>query len=102
MDSKLVKNLINANYKRSAGDDFADGIGGTVKVYTVETDSSRCKFWNSSNNSSFELALSNFPNLYSKCVLVEYQTLSPLLNTKPLPAMHQRVGRKPTECFIDA
>jgi hypothetical protein len=55
MDSKLVKNLINANYKRSAGDDFADGIGGTVKVYTVETDSSRCKFWNSSNNSSFDL-----------------------------------------------
>ena len=51
------------------------------------------------------LTLSNFPNLYSKCVLVEYQVLSPLLSTKPLPAMHQKIGRRPTEglyrCLTD-
>ncbi len=54
MDNKLVKRLIKAQYKRSKNDDFSDGIGGTVKVYVVETDDSRCKFWNSSNNSGFD------------------------------------------------
>jgi len=48
------------------------------------------------------LTISNFPNLYSKCVLVKYQVLSLLLSTKPLPAMHQKVGRRPTEGLINA
>ena len=43
------------------------------------------------------LTITNFPNLYSKCVLVKYQVLSPLLSTKPLPATHQKIGRRPTE-----
>jgi hypothetical protein len=55
MDKKLVRKLINAEYKRSKNDDFADGIGGTVKVYVVETETFRCKLWNSSNNKSFDL-----------------------------------------------
>jgi hypothetical protein len=55
MDKKLIKNLISANFKRSKEDDFADGIGGTVNVFVVETETSKCKFWNSSDNSSFDL-----------------------------------------------
>ena len=55
MDKQLLKKLINGTCKHSPGDDFADGMGGTVKVYTVETDSSKCKIWNSSNSSSFDL-----------------------------------------------
>ena len=56
MDKKLIKKLISANYTRSKSDDFADGIGGTVKVFVVETETSRCKMWNSSDNSSFDVA----------------------------------------------
>lgn len=53
--NKLIKKLVRANYTRSKNDDFADGIGGTVKVYVVETEEFKCKFWNSSNNDSFNL-----------------------------------------------
>lgn len=53
MDKQLIKNSIQGNYKRSEKDDFDDGLGGKVKVFVVETDESRCKFWNSSNNSPF-------------------------------------------------
>jgi hypothetical protein len=55
MDKQLLKKLVNANYTRSQKDDFADGMGGTVKVFVVETETTRCKIWNSSNNSSFNL-----------------------------------------------
>ncbi|MBP7845892.1 MAG: hypothetical protein KA007_00460 [Candidatus Pacebacteria bacterium] len=55
MDKQLLKKLVNAECKRSQKDDFADGMGGTVKVFVVETETSRCKIWNSSNNSSFNL-----------------------------------------------
>jgi len=55
MDKQLLKKLISASYKRSPQDDFADGMGGTVKVFVVETEITRCKIWNSSNNSSFDL-----------------------------------------------
>jgi hypothetical protein len=56
MDKQLLKKLVNANYTRSQKDDFPDGMGGTVKVYVVETEESKCKIWNSSNNNSFNLA----------------------------------------------
>jgi hypothetical protein len=55
MDKQLLKKLISASYKRSPQDDFADGIGGTVKVFVVETETSRCKIWNSSDNGPFDL-----------------------------------------------
>ena len=55
MDKLLLQNLVRANYKRSKNDDFSDGMGGTVKVYVVETETSKCKIWNSSNNNSFDL-----------------------------------------------
>jgi hypothetical protein len=55
MDKQLLKKLISASYKRSPQDDFADGMGGTVKVFVVETETSRCKIWNSSNNGPFDL-----------------------------------------------
>lgn len=56
MDKKLLKKLLDLDYKRSKNDDFSDGIGGTVPVYTVETENVKCKIWNSSNNSSFDVA----------------------------------------------
>lgn len=55
MDKLLVKNLIEGKYKHSPGDDFADGMGGKVKVYVVETEKTKCRMWNSSNNSSFDV-----------------------------------------------
>lgn len=55
MDKQLLKNLIGANYTRSKNDDFADGIGGTVKVFSVDGETLRCKIWNSSDNSSFDV-----------------------------------------------
>lgn len=55
MDKQLIRNLIQGNYKRSQKDDFDDGLGGKVKVFVIETDESRCRFWNSSNNSPFDI-----------------------------------------------
>lgn len=55
MDKLLVKNLVDGNYTRSKNDDFSDGMGGTVKVYAVESAKSKCKMWNSSNNDSFDV-----------------------------------------------
>lgn len=51
----LIIELLRKKYHHGKEFDFSDGIGGTVKVYIVETEDLICKFWNSSNNSSFNI-----------------------------------------------
>jgi len=50
---KLIANLINGQIKRSPELDGTICPGETVKVFTVESDTLRCKIWNSSNSESF-------------------------------------------------
>ena len=53
MDKELMKNLIRGNYKRSPEMDGDACPGEKVNMFSVESETSICKFWNSSNNSSF-------------------------------------------------
>ncbi|MEK6829758.1 MAG: hypothetical protein AABY15_06580 [Nanoarchaeota archaeon] len=53
MDKQLLKNLVNAQYKRSPELDHTACPGEKVKMFTVDGETSTCKMWNSSNDSTF-------------------------------------------------
>lgn len=53
MDKQLIKNLVNANFRRSPEMDGNVCKGATVNVFSIEGETSICKMWNSSNNNPF-------------------------------------------------
>lgn len=56
MDKQLLKNLVNAKFKRSPEMDGDACPGEKVNMFSVDGETSICKIWNSSNNSPFNKA----------------------------------------------